>query len=180
MATLLCHNSTLCREAKSVTKHAWLSQHVKMLVTCHDKLKAWSTVMAQPVEMTTILKAQPFWMLLEMNTLCSFSSRRAPADKQTDRQTDATKRIISPDLRSIIMTITKPTGKIKDNTVLLRWPFHTTVLNQSMCFTMTCHGNIMDYHGGLVTKHLRKADLTRQTPQRSVCFHCRNYCLCHI
>ena len=33
------------------------------------KLKAWSTTMAQPVETTTILNAQPFRMLLELNTM---------------------------------------------------------------------------------------------------------------
>ena len=44
--------------------------------------------MVQPVETTTILNAQPFWMLLEMNT-------------STDGQTDATKRIISPASRFI-------------------------------------------------------------------------------
>ncbi len=35
-------------------------------------LKAWSTTDAQPVETTTILNAQPFWMPLEMNTLWCF------------------------------------------------------------------------------------------------------------
>ncbi len=45
-----------------------------------NKLKAWSTAMAQPVETATILNAQPFW----------------------NKQTDATKRIISPASWSII------------------------------------------------------------------------------
>ena len=43
-----------------------------------SKLKAWSTAMppmAQPVETTTILNAQPFWTLLEVSTLwCLFKS----------------------------------------------------------------------------------------------------------
>ncbi len=50
--------------------------------------------MAQPVETATILNAQPFWMLLEMY-------------KQTDRRTDATKRIISPASRSIKIILVK-------------------------------------------------------------------------
>ncbi len=100
--------------------------------------------MEQRVE-TTILNTQPFWMLLEMNTLwCLFKSiadlcftgpemnidhtlpvekwfrcesidrqtdgqtlpnRRARTNTSTDKQTDATKRIISPASRSIIMEI---------------------------------------------------------------------------
>ncbi len=36
------------------------------------ELKAWSTAMAQPVEAATILNAQPFAMLLEINTLWCF------------------------------------------------------------------------------------------------------------
>ncbi len=40
-----------------------------LLWLCREKLKAWSTAMAQPVETTTNLKAQPFWMLLECSWL---------------------------------------------------------------------------------------------------------------
>ena len=39
-----------------------------------SQLKAWSTTMAQPVETTAILNAQPLWMLLETNTLWCFKS----------------------------------------------------------------------------------------------------------
>ena len=44
------------------------------------KLKAWSTAMAQPVETTTILNAEPFWMLLEINTLLC---QNAPWDEHS-------------------------------------------------------------------------------------------------
>ena len=60
------------------------------LETFWVKLKAWSTAMTQPVETTTILNAQPFWMLFEMTRM--------------DRRTDATKCIIFPASRSIIMS----------------------------------------------------------------------------
>ena len=42
--------------------------------TLSEKLKAWSTAMAQPVETTTILNAPSFWMLLGLNTLWCFKS----------------------------------------------------------------------------------------------------------
>ena len=48
--------------------------------------------MAQPVETTTILDAQQFW------------NRRARKYIDTDKHTDATKRIISPASRSINMS----------------------------------------------------------------------------
>ncbi len=62
--------------------------------------------MAQAVETTTILNAQPFWMFPEMDTLWCFQTgelgqTNTQTDRQTDKQTDATKRIISPASRSI-------------------------------------------------------------------------------
>ncbi len=58
--------------------------------------------MAQPIETTTILNAQPFWMLLEMNTQTGeLGQTHKQTDRQTDKQTDATKHIISPASRSI-------------------------------------------------------------------------------
>ena len=51
--------------------------------------------MAQPVESTTtILSAPPFWMLVEMTTLCVKRFKQESSDKQTDKQTDATKHYL--------------------------------------------------------------------------------------
>ena len=70
--------------------------------------------MALPVETTTILNAQPFWMLLEMKNQgrrSNGSNSRAwtnkQSNKQTSKQIDATKRIISPASRSIKTSLTK-------------------------------------------------------------------------
>ena len=56
--------------------------------------------MAQHVETTTNLNAQPFGMLLEHQQTNRQTNRQT--DKRTDGRTDATKRIISPASRSII------------------------------------------------------------------------------
>ena len=65
-----------------------------------QELKAWSTAMAQPVETTTNLNAQSIWMLLEMHALWWHTNTQTC--KHANKQTDATKRIISPASRSII------------------------------------------------------------------------------
>ncbi len=88
LSTLLTDSGTYCTECALMAIRdrsefmTWGEVEVLLYyIIIILKLKVWSTAMAQHVETTTILNAQPFWTRLEMHS-------KESLDKQTNTQTN--------------------------------------------------------------------------------------------